>query len=213
MNIILDLDGTLTYTLEDLYISTNYALRTMNMPERTMEEVRMFVGNGVRRLIEQAVPAGTTAEQFEECFATFKAHYVEHCQDHTRLYDGIPELLRALKDGGHKLAIVSNKLQAGVDCLYDQYFRDTVEVAIGERQGVARKPAPDMVHLAMDMLHATTSDTVYVGDSEVDLLTARNTQIPCISVLWGFRDKDFLLAHGATTFASVPQDILDLLND
>lgn len=210
--VVFDLDGTLLDTLEDLAAATNWALRQNEMPERSLAEVRQFVGNGVRILMERAVPAHTSAETFEKTFADFKAYYVEHCQDRTRLYDGIPELLSALKAKGLRLAIVSNKLQAGVDELYDRYFRDTVEVAVGERPEMKRKPAPDMVQTALRALGVTADEAVYVGDSDVDLQTAINSGLPCISVLWGFRDRDFLVAHGATTFASVPAEVLEALD-
>lgn len=209
--IIFDLDGTLTDTLYDLMLSTNHALKSMGWPERTLEEVRQFVGNGVRRLMEQAVPADTEEEEFEECFLNFQKHYVEHCQDHTGLYDGIGELLVELKSRGYKLAIVSNKLQAGVDELYQAFFKDTIEVAIGERPDVRRKPMPDMVNLALKELGVTPEEAIYVGDSEVDMATARNAGLPCISVLWGFRDQDFLREIGAFHMVSKPADILNLV--
>ena len=196
--VVFDLDGTLLNTLDDLADATNYALRHNGMPERTVDEVRMFVGNGVRRLIEQAVPAGTDGTLFEKTFADFKAYYVRHCQDKTCLYDGIEEMLKVLHNRGLKLAIVSNKLQAGVDELYERYFKDSVQVAVGEREGVARKPAPDMVRFALDSLGVSAAEAVYVGDSDVDLATARNSGLPCISVLWGFRNRAFLESHGAS---------------
>ena len=209
--IVFDLDGTLLDTLEDLAAATNWALRKHEMPERSLDEVRQFVGNGVRRLIERAVPEGTDAPLFEQTFADFKAYYVDHCQERTRLYDGIPQLLQSLKQRGVRMAIVSNKLQAGVDELYRQYFSDTVEVAIGERPGMQRKPAPDMVQLALRELGVEESAAVYVADSDVDLLTARNSHLPCISVLWGFRDRDFLLQHGATQLVRRPEEILQII--
>lgn len=209
--VIFDLDGTLTDTLQDLASSVNHALRSMGMPERSMEEVRQFVGNGVRKLIERAVPHGTASEQTEECFCHFRQHYILHCQDNTCLYPGIGEMLCELQRRGLRLAIVSNKLQSGVDELYNAYFRDTVEVAIGERDGVCRKPAPDMVALALKELGVTAKEAVYVGDSDVDIQTASNSGLPCISVLWGFRDHDFLIAHGASTLVHTPQEIVDLV--
>ena len=143
--IIFDLDGTLLDTLQDLFLSTNYALQTCGYPERTLEEIRQFVGNGVAKLIERAMPEGSTDEAFTACFAIFKQYYVQHCQEHTGLYEGIAELLTELKGRGYKMAIVSNKLQAGVTELYELWFYETVEVAIGESPDVQRKPAPDMV--------------------------------------------------------------------
>lgn len=209
--IIFDLDGTLTDTLYDLMLSTNHALRQMGWPERTLDEVRQFVGNGVRRLMEQAVPSDTEEEEFEECFAIFQEHYVEHCQDHTALYEGIAPLLGELKSRGYKLAIVSNKLQPGVDELYQAFFRDTIQVAIGERPDVRRKPFPDMVELAMKELGVQPGECIYVGDSEVDMATARNAGLPCISVLWGFRDKDYLREIGAFHMVQTPAEILELV--
>ncbi|MBR0273981.1 MAG: HAD-IIIA family hydrolase [Bacteroidaceae bacterium] len=209
--IVFDLDGTLLNTLEDLADATNWALRKNGMPERTVEEVRSFVGNGVRKLIERAVPDGEQHPLFEQTFDDFKRYYVVHCQDKTCLYDGVAEMLQALKAADYRLAIVSNKLQAGVDELYERYFKDTVAVAIGERPELQRKPAPDMVELALRELGVTKDEAVYVGDSDVDMQTARNSGLPCISVLWGFRDKAFLEAHGATCFAATPTDVVQLL--
>ena len=209
--IIFDLDGTLLNTLEDLADATNWALCKNGMPERALEEVRQFVGNGVRKLIERAVPDGEENPLFEQTFEDFKRYYVVHCQDKTCLYDGVGEMLHALKERGFLLAIVSNKLQAGVDELYERYFKDTVAVAVGERPEIQRKPAPDMVELALQALGVTKEEAVYVGDSDVDLQTARNSGLPCASVLWGFRDKDFLLEHGATTLIASPSDLVNLL--
>lgn len=221
--VIWDLDGTLMDTLQDLANSTNYALRTWGMPERTIDEVRMFVGNGVRNLMIRAIHCpvgereynGELHPKFEEIFATFKTHYVQHCQENTGLYAGIAETLKTLKDKGIHMAVVSNKLQAGVTELYEAWFKDVIDVAIGERENVHRKPAPDMVNMALEELRSITSDDIvpiYIGDSEVDVQTALNAGIPCISVLWGFRDREHLMAHGATQFVEHPQEIIGLLN-
>lgn len=209
--VVFDLDGTLLDTLQDLYESTNYALMEMGMPLRRLDEVRHFVGNGVRRLIERAVPEQTDEARLETCFAHFQRHYLRHCQDHTRLYPGIDHLLRTLHERGFLLAIVSNKLQAGVDELYEAYFRGVVDVAIGEREGVRRKPAPDMVHLALQELRIYACEAIYVGDSEVDLATARAASLPCTSVLWGFRTREELLRAGATWLVETPGELLDEL--
>lgn len=205
--IIWDLDGTLLDTLQDLYLAVNHALRTFGMPERTLDEVRQFVGNGVRRLMALAVPDGDSNPQFDAVFAEFKSYYVKHCQDNTGLYPGIADTLQTLKARGIKMAVVSNKLQAGVTELFERYFKDTMLVGIGERPEVARKPAPDMVFMAMRQLSVTPDEVVYVGDSDVDIATAHNAGIPCISVLWGFRDRDFLLAHGADIMVQEPKEI------
>jgi len=206
--IIWDLDGTLLDTLQDLWLATNHALRTYGMPQRTLDEVRNFVGNGVRKLIERAVPDGEDNPLFGEVFAEFKRYYVEHCQDNTCLYLGISETLKQLKADGKRMAIVSNKLQEGVTELHEKWFADTIEVAIGESSDVRRKPAPDMVEAALERLGVDKSDAVYVGDSDVDIATARNSGLPCVSVLWGFRDREFLMAHGAQCMIGKPQELL-----
>nr|WP_315089233.1 HAD family hydrolase [uncultured Prevotella sp.] len=205
---IFDLDGTLLSTLNDLATSTNYALRWAGMPERTIEEIRMFVGNGVKLLMERAIPNGINNPRFEETYAKFREHYLEHNLDTTSPYDGIPELLRELKRRGKKLAIVSNKFYAATQDLAKHFFPDTIEVAIGERETIRKKPAPDTVLEALRQLGASKEGAVYIGDSDVDIMTAKNCGLPCISVLWGFRDKDFLIQHGGTIFVNKPSDIL-----
>lgn len=213
---IFDLDGTLLDTLADLAASTNYALRKHGMPEHSIDDVRRFVGNGVRKLMERAVPDGADNPLFDEAFATFRQHYMEHSLDTTRPYDGIPETLAALKARGCRLAVVSNKMMAATQELCRHFFPDTIEVAIGEDEahGIRKKPAPDTVFEALKTLGVSrvgASDglsAVYVGDSDVDIQTAANAGLPCISVLWGFRDRDFLIQHGAETFISAPSELL-----
>lgn len=209
--VIFDLDGTLLDTLEDLKNATNYALRVCGMPERTLGEIRQFVGNGVKNLMIRAVPQGEDNPAFERAFTVFKEYYGEHCNDATRAYDGICELLQELKNRGYAMAIVSNKIDSAVQDLNNRYFPQ-VDIAIGDREGLRRKPEPDSVNLALQELGRTREEAVYVGDSDVDLLTARNAGLPCISVLWGFRDKEFLVEHGATTFVEKPMDIIDVLS-
>lgn len=209
--LVFDLDGTLLNTLDDLAASTNHALARFSLPERSIDEVRQFVGNGVRKLIERAVPAGTPADVTEEVFNCFKQHYALHCMDRTDLYPGVAKMLEDLAGVGYRAAIVSNKLQSGVDELYHHFFSRTVTVAIGEREGVRRKPQPDMVLLALKEMKATKEKAVYIGDSDVDIATAANAGLPCISVLWGFRDRSFLVEHGAMRFAETPADVLPLL--
>lgn len=205
---IFDLDGTLLSTLNDLATSTNYALRWAGMPERTIEEIRMFVGNGVKLLMERAIPNGINNPKFEETYAKFREHYLEHNLDTTSPYDGIPELLRELKRRGKKIAIVSNKFYTATQDLANHFFPDTIEVAIGERETIRKKPAPDAVLEALRQLGASKEGAVYIGDSDVDIMTAKNCGLPCISVLWGFRDKDFLIQHGGTIFVNKPSEIL-----
>ncbi len=210
--VVFDLDGTLLDTLTDLAAAVNYALNEYGLPTRSLDEVRRFVGNGVRLLMERAVPEGAAHPRFDEIFAAFKAYYVVHCREHTRPYDGIEAMLHALRARGYRLAIVSNKLQKGVDELYEAFFAPTVQVAVGERPGLCRKPAPDMVQLALEALGAIPEEAVYVGDSEVDVATARAAGLPCIAVLWGFRSRDVLLASGAETLAARPEEIPALLD-
>ena len=206
---IFDLDGTLISSLEDLAASTNYALRTHGMPEHTVEEVRMFVGNGVKKLMERAIPGGLDNPKFDDTYPTFRQHYMEHNLDQTRPYPRVMEMLEHLNREGRKVAVVSNKFYAATQELCRHFFGDLVQVAIGEREGISKKPAPDTVLEAMRQLGVKPEECVYVGDSDVDIDTARNSGLPCISVLWGFRDKDFLMAHGATTFISDPMQICE----
>ena len=209
---IFDLDGTLLDTLGDLAASVNYALRTHGMPEHSIDDVRRFVGNGVRKLMERAIPDGADNPRFDETFATFRQYYMAHSLDTTRPYEGIPETLAALKARGCHLAVVSNKMMAATQELCHHFFPDTIEVAIGEVEaaGIRRKPAPDTVIAALDALGVGKERAVYVGDSDVDIQTARNSGLPCISVLWGFRDRDFLKQHGAESFISTPSELIDV---
>lgn len=204
---IFDLDGTLLDTLNDLHASCNYALRTHGMPERSLEEVRQFVGNGVKKLMERAIPDGLENPLFEETLQTFRQHYLLHNLDTTLPYPGIMEMLQQLKAQGKRIAVVSNKFYAATQDLCKHFFGDTIQVAIGEREDIKKKPAPDTVLEALRQLQVTRQDAVYVGDSEVDVETARNSGIPCISVLWGFRSKSFLLSHGASTFIETPNEL------
>jgi len=207
---IFDLDGTLLDTLGDLASSVNYALRQCHMPEHTVDAVRLMVGNGVRLLMERAVPGGAANEKFDRAFATFREHYMHHSLDTTRPYDGIPAMLSELRRRGCHTAVVSNKFDAATKALCRHFFADTIEVAIGEHEaeGIRKKPAPDTVVEALRQLGVGREQAVYVGDSDVDILTARNSGLPCISVLWGFRSREFLVAHGATTFVTRPAELL-----
>jgi phosphoglycolate phosphatase len=207
---IFDLDGTLLDTLTDLAASCNYALRTHGMPEHSIDDVRRFVGNGVRKLMERAIPEGEANPDFEATFATFREHYMHHSLDTTKPYPAIMETLAELKARGCRLAVVSNKMMAATVDLCKHFFPDTIEVAIGENEaeGICKKPAPDTVYAALRKLGVSKDDAVYVGDSDVDIQTAANSGLPCISVLWGFRDRDFLIQHGAKTFISAPSELL-----
>lgn len=211
--IIFDLDGTLLDTLEDLADSVNYALAKSGFALRTLEEVRGFVGNGVGKLIERALPDGQGNPLYAQVFEDFKAHYSVHCQDKTRPYQGIMELLDELIKAGYRLAIVSNKMDNAVKKLSEEYFAGKIPVAIGECENIRRKPAPDTVYAALKELHATGEQAVYVGDSEVDLQTAAAAEIPCISVDWGFRSKEQLIGAGAAEnhIIHTPDELIPLL--
>lgn len=208
-SVIFDLDGTLLDTLEDLADSVNFALNKYGYKERTLKEIRAFVGNGVVRLMELALPNGKNNPQFESVLSDFKAHYAKNCKNKTKPYNGINELLKALKEENIKMAVVSNKFDAAVKELCKEYFGEYIAVAMGETAKVKKKPAPDTVFKAMEALNDT--DCVYVGDSEVDIETAKNAFIPCISVTWGFRDKDYLKEVGGVLFADTPMEILNLI--
>ena len=213
MNCIFDLDGTVLDTLDDLAASTNYALRAFGLPERSRDEVRRFVGNGVRRLMQQAVPDGESDPRFEEVLATFREHYMHHSMDTTQPYPGIMPMLARLREEGHATAVVSNKFDAATKSLCQHYFGTLIDVAIGESERIRRKPAPDTVIEAMRLLGAKKEQSIYIGDSDVDIATAKACAIPCVSVLWGFRDRDFLLAHGATVFISQPEEMVKMVSE
>ncbi len=210
--IIFDLDGTLLDTLDDLRDALNHALAAHGHPARTLDETRRFVGNGIRNLVARGVPAGTPEAEADAVFATFQPYYQAHCLDKTKPYEGILELLTRLKQDGHPIAVVSNKADSAVQTLCDRFFPGLVDFAVGERQNVRRKPAPDSVLAALDALDVPQTQAVYVGDSEVDIQTAHNAGLPCISVTWGFRTEETLLAAGAATFAHSPQELWELLH-
>ena len=205
--IIFDLDGTLLDTLTDLAEGTNYALRVNGFRERTRDESRRFVGNGARKLIERAVPDGQIEAALEKVRQDFNVYYKIHCKDHTGPYPGIMEMLQELVQQGYSLGVVSNKPDFAVQDLIPEYFPDIFSSISGERQGVAKKPAPDLILEAMKNLQADSSNAVYVGDSEVDMEAAANAGIPCISVVWGFKGKKFLEEQQAEMIIEKPSEI------
>ena len=219
---VFDLDGTLLDTLDDLHAAVNRALARASLPLRTREEVRVFVGDGVELLIRRAVPADLAKapdgeEQIRAVLADFKADYAANCTVATAPYGGILALLDALRSADVRIAVVSNKFDAATKALCRQYFGDRIDVAVGEREadGIRKKPAPDTVFEAFSALGVRLTDPeaqiFYVGDSEVDVETAKNAGVPCISVTWGFRDKEFLLTRGATVLADTPDEVLRIL--
>lgn len=198
---VFDLDGTLLNTLEDLADAVNYSLAQFGMPQRTIEEVRNYVGNGIRLLIERSVPNGTDLPVIDNVFECFKKYYQEHCNDNTKAYDGIIDMLKELKQSGIKLAVLSNKAQNAVTKLCDIYFDNLLDITFGAREGIAKKPAPDALLECAAIADIALEDIAYIGDSDVDVLTARNAGVDCIAVSWGFRDKGVLIKAGADKIA------------
>jgi len=208
---IFDMDGTILNTLQDLTNSLNAALAKSGYPQHTAEEVRFFVGNGIRKLIERGVPAGTPVEQIDTVHHDFTAHYQVHCADTTQPYDGIPELLQTLRRAGCKTAVVSNKADYAVQELCKQYFDGMFDFAVGEREQILKKPAPDSVNEVLQKLQIDRRQAVYIGDSDVDIQTAKNAAMDGIFVEWGFRSKEFLLEHGAVLTVSTPNEIAHII--
>ena len=204
--ILFDLDGTLLDTLDDLTDATNYALARFGFPARSREEIRSFVGNGALNQLRLSVPQGTDPETVQKVLNIYRPYYAAHCQHRTRPYDGILQALERLSRE-YPVAIVSNKPDAAVKPLCARYFPGIF--ALGEAPGCPRKPAPDMVFQAMEAIGAEAC--IYVGDSEVDVLTAENAGVPCLSVLWGFRDRETIEAAGGKRFCDAPQRLYDML--
>ena len=204
---IFDLDGTILDTLEDLADSTNFTLAKHGMPPRTLDEIRAFVGNGIRNLILKAVPCECPDELIEEIQADFTAHYKVNCVNKTRPYAGIIELLKELRGQGVLTAVVSNKPDYGVKTLVELHFKGLFDASVGERPEFRRKPAPDSVNFVLETLGVAKEDAVYIGDSDVDVATAANSGLPCIAVEWGFRSRAFLEAHGAKLIVSSPEEV------
>lgn len=212
--VVFDLDGTLLNTLDDLAASVNFALQSNGYNPRTIDEVRQFVGNGIRLLMTRALPGGEDNADFSKVFDAFKSHYIVHCNDATAPYPGIMSMLHELSRRNIKMAIVSNKADRAVKELNDIYFKDVIDVAIGENEaaGIKKKPAADMPLEALRQLGAVPDEAIYVGDSDVDIETADNAGMSCVSCAWGFRPVDFLEEHGAVNIISNPNQLFDYLN-
>lgn len=208
---IFDLDGTILDTLDDLCNSVNFALSKNGLPTRNREEVRAFVGNGIRLLIERAVPYDTDPETVDRCFEDFKTNYKNNSANFTKPYEGTEEVLKRLKLSGVKLAVVSNKADFAVQGLMSDYFSGIFDFATGEKDGVRRKPCPDSVFAAMRFLESDEKNTVYIGDSQVDIETARNAGLPCIAVTWGFRDKKVLEKLEPEYIIDKPSQITEII--
>lgn len=210
--VIFDLDGTLLYTLEDLTNSVNYALELYGYAKRSLEEISTYVGNGVEQLMRQAVPADLDEHDFVRCYQSFKEHYSEHCCEKTRPYDGVMETLKVLKSRDVKIGIVSNKFQDAAEDVCEHYFEGLYDIVVGESDKCRRKPAPDGIDMICNKYNVDKEDVLFFGDSEVDIKTAENADVYCVSVLWGFRDRDFLAKNGAKIFISNPLDIADVID-
>lgn len=204
---IFDLDGTLLDTLDDLAGSVNYALEECGYPTRNVDEVRRFVGNGVEKLIELSVPEKTSKDNTAKCLSVFTNHYKENMRNHTRPYDGIMDLLEKLKAKNIKIAVVSNKMDEAVKLLCKKEFRDLFQLAIGSSEGIAKKPAPDTVLEALRLLKSKKEETLYIGDSDVDIETAKNANLTSVGVTWGFRDRELLKSKGADYIIDKPEEL------
>ena len=211
---VFDLDGTLLNTIDDLAWATNYALEQFNMPTYTVDEVPQMVGNGVAKLIRDAVPEDTDDATYQQVLACFKEHYADHSLDNTVPYPGILDAIDILKEAGVKCAVVSNKPNFAIADLMKNFFPGRFDFALGQRDDLKRKPNAEPVHYALAQIGVNPKEAVYIGDSEVDVKTAQNSNMPCISVTWGFRDKDTLLAAGATTLVDTADEMVQkILNN
>lgn len=203
------MDGTILDTIEDITDAVNFSLHKNGYPERSVDEVKFFVGNGLLRTLELSVPEGTEKQVIDKMFPEFVEYYKNHSDIHTKPYDGVVKVIHSLRDKGKKIAVVSNKRVEAVQELCDIYFNGCFDVALGDQEGIARKPEPDMVNMVIDKYMVKLDKCVYIGDSDVDLMTAKNTGIDCISVTWGFRSKEFLVSKGALKLIDRPEQLLE----
>lgn len=209
--VIFDMDGTILNTIEDLADSLNHVLELFGYPNHTLDEVKSFVGNGLKKLIERAAPEGVSEEIRNQIYREYLKYYREHCADKTKPYDGIVSLIKNMRQYGKKTAVVSNKADAAVQDLCHQYFEGLFDAAVGERESIAKKPAPDMVDAILETLAVPRDKAVYIGDSEVDIAMARNAGMDCVIVSWGFREKVFLRSQGADRIVDTAEELQFLL--
>lgn len=205
---IFDMDGTILNTIDDIAGAINYVLDIHGYPRRTVDEVKSFVGNGLKRALELSLPDGVAGDVLNQLFTELVAYYNEHSNIMTRPYEGIVEVINKLREQGKIVAVVSNKRVEAVRDLCDIYFAGCFDMALGDQDGIARKPAPDMTNMVIEHYGILKDKCVYIGDSDVDLMTARNTEIDCIAVTWGFRTREFLVEHGATMIIDRPEELL-----
>lgn len=207
--LLFDLDGTLLDTLTDLHLAVLHALDAFDMPQRSIDEVRMMVGNGIKNLIDRAVPDGTSPEKTTQVLEVFRDYYSKNSRINTAPYDGILVALKMLSQKGYKIAVISNKIDSAVKELNRDFFVEYIPIAIGDREGRNKKPAPDSLYEAMELLGSQKEECLYIGDSDVDIVTAKNAGIPCIGCAWGFRGRDFLREYGLDD-AWIPETPTDL---
>lgn len=210
--VIFDLDGTLLNTLGDLRAATNHALEVRGLPPHSMEEIRQFIGNGIRLLICRAMPEGTSEAEIDAALDDFKAYYAAHIHDRTVPYDGIPQLLTALRKRGIQVAVLSNKIDSASQELIEYFFPGKTDVVFGEHVGVPRKPDPTSCRMVMQQLGVQPEQVLYVGDSGTDMQTAKNAGLYAVGVTWGFRSKEVLLKYGADVLVHRPEQILQILD-
>lgn len=211
--IIFDMDGTILNTIDDIAASVNYAMRSFNLPEKTIQEVKDGVGRGAINLIEDIVPKHTTKEDIIKIYETYQSYYDKHNNDLTGPYTGILDLLKTLKEQGYQLAVVSNKYRYLVEALNHDIFKDYFDISMGEMEGVPIKPAPDMIHIALKEMNLSKDEVIFIGDSDVDMMTANNADIKSIGVTWGYRSKDVLKKHHANYIIDEPKDILNIIKE
>lgn len=207
---IFDLDGTLLDTLLDLANAVNFAMRAKGYPERTVEEVKSFIGNGIKMLIKRSVPENTSGKDYAEALEIFTKYYLEHIADYTKPYDGMIEVVKTLRENGCKVAVLSNKAHFAAQAVVKDFFGDIFDIVVGKMDEFPSKPEPESLFYTMKTLGVTAEESVYIGDSDVDVLTANNAGLPCIGVTWGNRDEDVLIASGAEYIARTPNEILDI---
>lgn len=210
--VIFDLDGTLLYTLEDLTNSVNFTLDLFDYETCTIDEISSYVGNGVKQLMRRALPSDISEKDFELCYACFMDHYSKHCCEKTVPYPGIVDVLKVLKSRGIKIGVMSNKFQSAAEDVCEHYFEGLYDMVVGESEYCRRKPAPDGINMICDRFDISKDETIFFGDTEVDVRTGDNAGVYCVSVLWGFRDRAFLSRNGAHLFIENPYDILDMLD-
>ncbi len=208
---IFDLDGTLTDTLEDLKNSVNFAMRSIGLPERSIDDVRRFVGNGVPKLIKRSVAESTSEADCAKALEAFKEYYLLHLNDNTKPYGGITQLLVSLKEMNVKTAVLSNKDDDAVNGIVGIFFSGLIDFSQGRKDSVPAKPSPQGIFEIMKKLNCDKETTVYIGDSDVDVETAHNAGLKCIGVTWGFRDRELLIQSGADFLVDSPREILSII--